>query len=135
MGGDVQIINTLFPSEQATEILPQGGIDIITSIAMFYDLESPTEFAAAVANLLSGDGIWVFEMSYLPLMLLQNSFDTICHEHLEYYSLAVLEEIMLGMMYDLPDMDNNGAEYVIDEIDVERPRRLMDIRVKRKESA
>jgi len=47
----------------------------------------------------------------------------------------VLEEIMLGMMYDLPDMDNNGAEYVIDEMDVERPRRLADIRVKRKESA
>jgi ATP-dependent Clp protease ATP-binding subunit ClpX len=48
---------------------------------------------------------------------------------------AVLEEIMLGMMYDLPDMDNNGAEYVIDEMDVERPRRLTDIRMKRKESA
>ena len=40
------------------------------------------------------DGVWIFEMSYLPLMLLQNSFDTICHEHLEYYSLAVLETIM-----------------------------------------
>jgi SAM-dependent methyltransferase len=91
---DAQIINTLFPSEQAAEILPQGGIDIVTSIAMFYDLESPIEFASAVANLLSPDGVWVFEMSYLPLMLLQNSFDTICHEHLEYYSLAVLEEIM-----------------------------------------
>jgi len=32
-------------------------------------------------------------MSYLPMMLAQNSFDTICHEHLEYYSLAVLENI------------------------------------------
>ena len=64
---------------------------MVTSIAMFYDLESPVEFAANIARLLNKDGIWIFEISYLPLMLLQNSFDTICHEHLEYYSLAVLE--------------------------------------------
>ncbi|MBC7771104.1 MAG: ATP-dependent Clp protease ATP-binding subunit ClpX [Pyrinomonadaceae bacterium] len=48
---------------------------------------------------------------------------------------AVMEEVMIGMMYDLPDMDNTGAEYVVDEGDVQRPRRLVDIRVKRKESA
>ena len=61
---------------------------------MFYDLEDPVDFARKVKLLLKKDGIWVFEMSYLPLMLLQDSFDTICHEHLEYYSLAVLEAIM-----------------------------------------
>ena len=87
------VINTIFPSEQAIGILPERGIDIITSIAMFYDLESPVDFAMSIERLLSEEGIWVFEMSYLPLMLLQNSFDTICHEHLEYYSLAALEEI------------------------------------------
>ncbi|MGB5949425.1 MAG: class I SAM-dependent methyltransferase [Parvibaculum sp.] len=87
------VINTIFPSEQAIGILPERGIDIITSIAMFYDLESPVDFAMNIERLLSEEGIWVFEMSYLPLMLLQNSFDTICHEHLEYYSLAALEEI------------------------------------------
>jgi len=60
---------------------------------MFYDLESPVDFAKAIAGMLSEEGIWILEMSYLPLMLSQNSFDTICHEHLEYYSLAVLEYI------------------------------------------
>lgn len=88
------VINTVFPSEQALAVLPAGGIDAVTSIAMFYDLEDPVEFARKVKLLLKKDGVWVFEMSYLPLMLLQNSFDTICHEHLEYYSLAVLETIM-----------------------------------------
>jgi len=88
------VINTVFPSEQAANVLPERGIDIVTSIAMFYDLESPVDFAKSIERLLSDDGIWVFEMSYLPLMLLQNSFDTICHEHLEYYSLAALEEIV-----------------------------------------
>ncbi len=88
------VVNTVFPSAQAEKILPRNGIDIVTSIAMFYDLESPVEFATSIKKLRSDDGIWIFEMSYLPLMLIQNSFDTICHEHLEYYSLAALEAIV-----------------------------------------
>ncbi|WP_448208762.1 class I SAM-dependent methyltransferase, partial [Azospirillum sp. sgz302134] len=87
------VVNTVFPSEQALAVLPKGGLDVVTSIAMFYDLEDPVGFASAIAGLLKPEGVWVFEMSYLPLMLLQNSFDTVCHEHLEYYSLSVLETI------------------------------------------
>jgi SAM-dependent methyltransferase len=93
IGGGVTVVNSVYPSEQAAAVLPGEGIDIVTSIAMFYDLEDPVGFAESVRSLLTPDGIWVFEMSYLPLMLQQNSFDTICHEHLEYYSLAVLEWI------------------------------------------
>jgi NDP-4-keto-2,6-dideoxyhexose 3-C-methyltransferase len=89
----VTVINTVFPSDRATAQLPEGGLDVVTSIAMFYDLEDPVGFARAISRLLNAEGVWIFEMSYLPLMLLQNSFDTICHEHLEYYSLAVLEDI------------------------------------------
>jgi SAM-dependent methyltransferase len=94
IGSKATVINTVFPSERALAALPAGDFDVVTSIAMFYDLENPVEFAANVARLLKKDGIWIFEISYLPLMLLQNSFDTICHEHLEYYSLAVLESIV-----------------------------------------
>lgn len=93
IGDEVTVVNTVFPSERAMAVIPHHGIDVLTSIAMFYDLESPVSFAKHVAELLNEDGIWIFEMSYLPLMLLQNSFDTICHEHLEYYSLTVLETI------------------------------------------
>jgi SAM-dependent methyltransferase len=66
------VINTVFPSEQALAMLPVAGLDSVTSIAMFYDLEDPVEFARKIKQLLKKDGIWVFEMSYLPLMLLQN---------------------------------------------------------------
>jgi hypothetical protein len=89
----VTVVNTVFPSEQAIATIPAGGMDVVTSIAMFYDLEDPVGFAKAIQRLLTPEGIWIFEMSYLPLMLETNSFDTVCHEHLEYYSLAVLEEI------------------------------------------
>ena len=55
---------------------------------MFYDLEDPVEFARQIAAILADDGIWHFEQSYMPSMLRTNSYDTICHEHLEYYSLS-----------------------------------------------
>jgi hypothetical protein len=66
----------------------------VTSIAMFYDLEDPVAFAQSIERYLAAEGIWIVEMSYMPKMLEMNSYDTICHEHLEYYSLAVLEQIM-----------------------------------------
>jgi len=89
----VTVVNTVFPSEQAFSTFEDTRFDVITSIAMFYDLESPIKFAQSIKRVLSEKGIWGLEMSYLPLMLQQNSFDTICHEHLEYYSLAVLDYI------------------------------------------
>jgi hypothetical protein len=67
---------------------------IVTSIAMFYDLDAPVEFARQIESVLADDGVWHFEQSYMPSMLRMNSYDTICHEHLEYYSLGVVKNIL-----------------------------------------
>lgn len=96
VSGDIKLVRDIFPSAELAEVLAGQKCDIVTSIAMFYDLEDPISFARAVKNLLAPDGIWVLEMSYMPTMLKMNSYDTICHEHLEYYSLAVLERILIG---------------------------------------
>lgn len=93
-GENLQVVQDIFPSTHLTKILGDEKLDVITSIAMFYDLENPVEFCRGIKKLLSADGIWIFEMSYMPEMLTLNSYDTICHEHLEYYSLAVLEKIL-----------------------------------------
>lgn len=62
---------------------------LITSIAMFYNLESAVSFVEDVTGLLSGDGIWHFEHSYILSMLFTNSYGTVRHEHLEFYSFTV----------------------------------------------
>lgn len=67
---------------------------IVTSIAMFYDLEDPLAFVKDVAAVLADDGLWHFEQSYMPTMLRQNSYDTVCHEHIEYYSLMVINNLL-----------------------------------------
>jgi hypothetical protein len=94
-GGDIKVIRDIFPSAELSGVLAGQKCDVVTSIAMFYDLEDPIGFAREVKSLLAPDGIWVLEMSYMPTMLKMNSYDTICHEHLEYYSLAILERILL----------------------------------------
>ncbi|WP_373537131.1 class I SAM-dependent methyltransferase [Microcoleus sp.] len=92
--GDITAIQDIFPSEELINVLQGEKFDIITSIAMFYDLEDPVSFCQEIKRVLANDGVWIFEMSYMPSMLKMNSYDTICHEHLEYYSLAVLEYVL-----------------------------------------
>ena len=92
--GNVTLVRGLFPSDELVEHAGGRAFDIITSIAMFYDLEDPVAFVKNIQKHLAQDGLWIVEMSYLPLMLKKTAYDTICHEHLEYYSLAVLEQIM-----------------------------------------
>jgi SAM-dependent methyltransferase len=91
---DIKAVNDMFPSPELDRVLGKRKLDIVTSIAMFYDLEDPVAFAREIERYLAPEGIWIVEMSYMPKMLEMNSYDTICHEHLEYYSLAVLEKIM-----------------------------------------
>lgn len=106
------VVQDIFPSEELFKLLEGKKLDVITSIAMFYDLEDPVSFVKGISRFLSSQGVWVFEMSYMPRMLELASYDTICHEHLEYYSLAVLEKILAkgGMkIFKISFNDINGG--------------------------
>jgi len=106
------VVQDIFPSEQLFKLLDGKQLDAITSIAMFYDLENPVAFVQGIKRFLSPQGMWVFEMSYMPRMLELDSYDTICHEHLEFYSLAALEKITaLGGMkiFKISFNDINGG--------------------------
>jgi NDP-4-keto-2,6-dideoxyhexose 3-C-methyltransferase len=80
---------------------------IITSIAMFYDLEDPNAFVADIKKLLARNGVWVIEMHYLSLTLERNAFDAVCHEHLEYYSLQSLEPLLTRHNLAVADVETN----------------------------
>jgi len=88
----------------------------ITAIAMFYDLDNPNKFVSDIVKCLHDDGIFIIQMSYLPSMLSQNAFDNICHEHLEYYSLLSLENLLKRHnleVFDVELNDVNGGSFRI----------------------
>ena len=82
---------------------------VVTSIAMFYDLEDPNKFVSDVREVMQPDGLWVVQMSFLPLMLKQHDFGNICHEHLEYYSLQSLEFLLKRHCMELVDVELNDV--------------------------
>ena len=105
-----------FFSTEAYNSVSQKKAKIITSIAMFYDLEDPVLFARQIETILDDNGIWHFEQSYMPSMLRLNSYDTICHEHLEYYSLGVVKKILDAANLKIVDviMNNiNGGSFAV----------------------
>jgi NDP-4-keto-2,6-dideoxyhexose 3-C-methyltransferase len=82
---------------------------VVTSIAMFYDLEDPQKFVADIRRIMHPEGVWIVQMSYLPLMLTQNDFGNICHEHLEYYSLQSLEYLLHLQGFSIVDAQLNDV--------------------------
>lgn len=94
-GEDIQLLPTYFTKEA---IVNAFGVDkrfkLISSISMFYDLPDPVQFAKDIADVLEEDGVWSLEQSYSKFMLERNSIDTICHEHLEYYGVKQIKDIM-----------------------------------------
>lgn len=105
---DVIMVPDFF-SASAYEAVESKNARIVTSIAMFYDLDTPIAFARQIESILADDGIWHFEQSYMPSMLRMNSYDTICHEHLEYYSLGVVKKILDQSGLRLVDVVMNGV--------------------------
>lgn len=104
----VKLIPDFFTSEKLTQIMGARKVKIVTSFSMFYDLENPVQFAAEIANILAIDGIWVLEQSYMPEMMRMNSYDTVCHEHLEYYGLAQIQWIADKVGLKILDVEFNN---------------------------
>jgi hypothetical protein len=121
-----------FSAETLRKKVGDRKASVITSISMFYDLEEPVEFAKQVASSLAEDGVWVFEQSYLPLMLERNSYDTVCHEHLEYYALAqilfILKKAGLKAI-DIGFNDINGGSFSVMATPEGSPRRECSERI------
>ncbi len=89
---------------------------IITSIAMFYDLEDPTDFMRQIESCLADDGIWVFEQSYLPLMVERMAYDTVCQEHLSYYGVPQIQWMAQAAGLKILDVelnDINGGSFCV----------------------
>ena len=112
---EMTISSDFFNADVYNKISKNVKASVVTSISMFYDLEDPT-FVKDIASILAPAGILVLEQSYLPTMLKLQLFDTICHEHLEYYAYKQIEAFLNNKNLEIFDVslnDINGGSFQI----------------------
>lgn len=111
--GDHSLVNDYFTKENVEKY---GKFKVITAIAMFYDLIDPVRFLRDIYDVLEDDGVFVIQMSYLPLMIKQLAFDNIVAEHLCYYTLQSLMYFLRQANLKVVDCklnDVNGGSFVV----------------------
>lgn len=121
---DAQLIPEFFSAATVNTHLGTRKAKVISSIAMFYDLEAPIDFMLQIRDVLADDGIWLFEQSYMPTMLDMIAYDTICHEHLEYYGLAQIKWMTDRAGLKIVDVwlnDVNGGSFALMVAKAESP--------------
>jgi hypothetical protein len=112
----VDLLSDFFSANTFLNYSKNKKAKVITSFSMFYDLEDPIKFMQEIELSLAEDGIWVFEQSYMPLMLERNSYDTVCQEHIEYYALKQIKWMCdkVGLkIIDIEFNDINGGSFSI----------------------
>jgi NDP-4-keto-2,6-dideoxyhexose 3-C-methyltransferase len=113
---DVELVTDFFSAKAYRALAGDRKAKVVTSIAMFYDLERPLDFMRELKEILAPDGVWVFEQSYMPSMLRTSSYDTICHEHIEYYGLTQIKWLLdrAGLrLLDVELNDVNGGSFSV----------------------
>jgi hypothetical protein len=92
--GTTKIIVDFFNHAAWSKAFGDAKAKAITAIGMFYDLDDPNSFLADICKCLDDEGVFIIQMMYMPFALERNAFDGICHEHLEYYTMHSLENLL-----------------------------------------
>jgi SAM-dependent methyltransferase len=109
-----KIVNDYFSFKSYQKSVKDKKADIVTAISCFYDMEEPNTFIEDIKKVMKDNGIFIIQQNYLVGMLQQNAFDNIVHEHLEYYSLLSLNNLLdkHGLeVFDLEERSLNGGSF------------------------
>lgn len=109
-----KFFNRYFDSKPFLKYFGKKRAKIVTAISMFYDLDNPNGFLSSIKEILHPEGILIIQQNYLVGMLEQCAFDNVVHEHLEYYSLETLENILKNHdleVFDVVQTSINGGSF------------------------
>ena len=111
-------INNFFSYNELKKLKLKNKFKIITALSVFYDLHDPNAFLRDVKKVLHKDGVFILEHADLLSIIKNNLFDTICHEHVEYYSSSVIFSMLKKhklriFNHQFNDINGGSSKYYI----------------------
>ncbi len=102
----VKTIPGYFTKQLAEKIRKEEGpAAIITANNVFAHADNLADIADGVRALLTSEGIFVFEVSYLVHIVERFLFDTVYHEHLSYHTVKPLQKFFHKHGLELVDVE------------------------------
>ena len=105
---DILTLADYFTSKKFLKISKDAKAKIITSIAVFYDVPKPEKFIQDIKKILDKNGVWVLEQSYLPSLIKNNAYDSVCHEHLTYFMVHQINILLKKFNLQINDIKENS---------------------------
>lgn len=102
---NITVVNDYFPCDA----LKKYRFKVVTSTAMFYDLNDPNKAVRDIKEILADDGVLCIQVSYLYDTIKDMNFYDFCHEHLEYYSLKSITHLMSRNGMQVFDASTNAV--------------------------
>ena len=88
----ITVVNAYFSSDTARRIRDaHGAADLVAANNVYAHIPEINDVTRGISELLSADGVFVFEVHYLGSVIDGLQYDMIYHEHLYYYSLLALD--------------------------------------------
>ena len=102
-------INDFFSFKKLLQFKIKKKFKIITAISVFYDLKDPNSFLRDINKIIDiKNGIFLLEHADLYSIIKKNLFDTICHEHLTYYSSKIIINMARNNNFKVIDIERNN---------------------------
>ena len=105
-----------FNNDVANSIITEHGkANIISAANVFYHVEELHDIVKGITNLLSDNGTFIVQGTYLPNLINNNEFDIIYHEHLLYYRIENLNFLLnkFGLeVFDVDFADVHGGSFI-----------------------
>ncbi len=105
--------SNFFEKKKLTKIFKKKKFKVITALAVFYDLKDPNKFFRDIGEIIDENkGIFILEFQDLLSIIKNNLFDTICHEHLGYYSTKIILKMVKKnnlRVFDIKKNQVNGG--------------------------
>ena len=88
----VNTVNEFFNADLVSRI--GRRFDVINAAGVFFHLEELHSVAEGIRIALADDGVFVVQFLYMPSIIDNLAFDQIYHEHLLYYTLTTVNQLL-----------------------------------------